>query len=85
MFGACGVPKSDKSKPDASVYMLDRFVKRAMCVVMFWKARVEEEDVEAYFHGLVKKCDGKFKVVASKMAKLERVMKQDVFRPSSLK
>lgn len=82
IFGDRRVLKPRQLKPRAEVDMLDPFVKRVACVVMFWKARIEEEDVETYFNGSVKNSEWEFKVVAEKMAKLE---KTNVFWPASLK
>lgn len=87
VFGDRRVLKPGQPKPDASAYMFteDRVIKEAARVRTFWKARIDEEDVEAYFNGLVKKGEWKFKVVAEKMAKLEKTLKRYVFWPASLK
>lgn len=86
VFGDRRVLKPGKPKPDASAYMFteDRVIKKAVCVITFWKAMIDEEDVEAYFNGLVKKGEWKFKVVAEKMVMLEKTLKRDVFLPASL-
>ena len=52
---------------------------------MFWKAKIEDEDVEMYLNGLVSKESPTFRVVVEKIAKLKKTLKREVFWPASLK